>query len=181
MKIVVIMGPPGCGKTTLMKNFIAASGPYEADDSVKLVPFLKRGNRYILGKYDGDGYAQGTDRMSMACQPEVIAWLDSLPVDSVVFLEGDRLSNQSFLEHCAERYDLQVYFLTTTAEERNARYKSRGSEQSEQFIRGRETKYSNLLTNFVLMDCIEEVNHMTVEDGERALLKLLSHTEVTNG
>ena len=181
MKIVVIMGPPGCGKTTLMKKFIASTGPYATDDSVKLVPFLKNGDRYILGKYDGDGYAQGTDRMSMACQPEVIAWLASLPADSVVFLEGDRLSNQSFLEHCAGKYALQVYYLHTTVDERNARYKARGSEQSEQFLRGRETKYGNLLTNFTLMDYIEEVNHMTAADGELALSKLISHTEVTNG
>jgi energy-coupling factor transporter ATP-binding protein EcfA2 len=177
LKIVVIMGPPGCGKTTLMKQFLHETGPYEADDSVKLVPFLKRGSNYILGKYDGEGYAQGTDRMSMACQPAVIEWLKTLPSGSTLFLEGDRLANQSFLEHCAEKYALKVIYLHTTADERNARYKARGSEQSEQFVRGRETKYNNLLTNFTLMEFIDERSNMTPEDAALTLNLLVGETK----
>jgi energy-coupling factor transporter ATP-binding protein EcfA2 len=168
MKIVVVMGPPGCGKTTLAKRLIAQFD-VELDESVKLVPFLKDKTRplYFLGKYDGDGYAQGTDRMSMACQPAVVEWMKALDKNAAVFIEGDRLSNQSFLEHCLDKgYDLKVFYLETCSKTRAARYADRGSEQDETFLKGRESKYNTLLTNFVLMDSIDSVPNLNEEHLE---------------
>ncbi|MBT9159542.1 MAG: hypothetical protein DDT26_00801 [Dehalococcoidia bacterium] len=175
IKIIVLMGPPGAGKTTLMKRFIAETGPYELDDSsIKLVPFLRRGQTFILGKYDGDTYAQGTDRMSMACQPAVVDWLKTLPPTSNVLLEGDRLANQSFLESCINSaYNLKVIYLEASPELRASRRSDRGSDQSEQFLRGRDTKYATLLTNFGLMDSIEVTPNVNESDLTTTVARMI--------
>jgi ribose 1,5-bisphosphokinase PhnN len=49
------------------------------------------------------------------------------------------------------------------------RYIDRGSDQSEQFLRGRETKYSNLLSNFELMPYITEFDNTNLEEQGKVL------------
>jgi hypothetical protein len=89
--------------------------------------------------------------MSMAVQPEAIKFLATLPAKSIVLYEGDRLFTASFLEDCLEKYDLEIVYLSTEKSVRLDRYKERGSEQSESWLQGRETKISNILTNMTLM------------------------------
>ena len=105
MKVIAIGGEPGAGKSTLMKEILNKFVWSKVYDSVKLVPYLQYGNYYILGKYDEGETFSGTDRMSMAVQPEAIKFLASLDKDAVVLFYGDRLFTSSFLEHCVENYD----------------------------------------------------------------------------
>lgn len=151
MKILAIGGEPGSGKSTLMKRVIEHLGVEPKYDSFKLVPYLQKDNIYILGKYEEGEVFSGTDRMSMAVQPEAVKFLESLPKDSIVIFEGDRLFNSSFLEHCNDNYDTQIIYLKTDKSVREERYKERGSEQNETWLRGRESKISNILTNMNLM------------------------------
>lgn len=151
MKIIAIGGEPGSGKTTLMKRIIERFGVEPKYNEVKFVPYLQKDNIYILGKYEEGEVFAGTDRMSMAVQPEAIKFLATLPANSVVLYEGDRLFTASFLEDCLEKYDLEIVYLSTEKRVRLDRYKERGSEQSESWLRGRETKISNILTNMTLM------------------------------
>ncbi|CAB4162906.1 AAA domain containing protein [uncultured Caudovirales phage] len=151
MRIVAIGGEPGSGKSTLMKRVIDRFKMTPKYDSFKLVPYLQNDNVYILGKYEEGEVFSGTDRMSMAVQPEAVKFLASLPKDSVVIFEGDRLFNSSFLEHCNDNYDTQIIYLKTDKSVREERYKERGSEQNETWLRGRESKISNILTNMNLM------------------------------
>lgn len=151
MKIIAIGGEPGAGKTTLMKKIIEYYKVQPEYDAFKLVPYLRKDNVYILGKYEEGETFAGTDRMSMAVQPEAVKFLASLPTDSIVLYEGDRLFNNSFLEHCNENYDLQIIYLKTDKEVRQERYKERGSNQNETWLQGRETKVANILTNMTLM------------------------------
>jgi dephospho-CoA kinase len=151
MKIISIGGEPGSGKTTLMRRVIEHFGVEPKYTEFKLVPYLKKDNIYILGKYEEGEVFSGTDRMSMAVQPEAIKFLATLPADSVVLYEGDRLFTASFLEHCLENYELEIIYLATDRETRNLRYKERGSEQNETWLQGRETKISNIMTNMTLM------------------------------
>jgi hypothetical protein len=76
MKVVAIFGEPGCGKTTLMRRVLCDLG--FAKDSLledfKLVPYHKHENKYVLGKYEEGEVFAGTDRMSMAVQPEASFW-----------------------------------------------------------------------------------------------------------
>jgi cytidylate kinase len=151
MRVIAIGGEPGSGKTTLMKRIIERFGVEPKYNEVKFVPYLQKDNIYILGKYEEGEVFAGTDRMSMAVQPEAIKFLATLPADSVVLYEGDRLFTASFLEDCLEKYDLEIVYLSTEKRVRLDRYKERGSEQSESWLQGRETKISNILTNMTLM------------------------------
>ena len=151
MKIVAIGGEPGSGKTTLIKEILSAKNWTKKYDAFKLVPYLQYENCYILGKYDDGEVFSGTDRMSMAVQPEAIKFLASLPSSSIVVYEGDRLFTASFLEHCVDNYDCEIVYLETDRGIREERYKERGSAQNETWLQGRETKISNILGNMALM------------------------------
>jgi cytidylate kinase len=151
MRIIAIGGEPGSGKTTLMKEIIEHYGVEPKYEAFKLVPYLQKDNIYILGKYEEGEVFSGTDRMSMAVQPEAIKFLATLPNNSIVLYEGDRLFTASFLEHCLSNYELEIIYLATEKETRKQRYKERGSEQNETWLQGRETKISNIMSNMVLM------------------------------
>lgn len=151
MKVIAIGGEPGSGKSTLMKEILSKIEWKEEYTSFKLVPYLQFSNYYILGKYEEGETFSGTDRMSMAVQPEAIKFLASLDSDAIVLFEGDRLFTASFLEHCVENYDLEIIYLETDRLIRENRYKERGSNQNETWLQGRETKIANILSNMTLM------------------------------
>jgi len=166
MKVIAIGGEPGCGKTTLMKRIIEDIKPEPKYNEFKLVPYLQKDNIYILGKYEDGEVFSGTDRMSMAVQPEAIKFLDSLPNNSILLFEGDRLFTASFLEYCVEKFDTKMIYLQTERSIRQERYKERGSNQNETWLAGRETKVSNILTNFSLMFNTETFKNNTNEEQD---------------
>ena len=169
MKIIAIGGEPGSGKTTLMKEIIQHYGVEPKYDSFKLVPYLQKDNIYILGKYEEGEVFSGTDRMSMAVQPDAIKFLSTLPKDAVVLFEGDRLFTASFLEHCLDKYDLSIIYLSTTKQIREERYKERGSNQNQTWLQGRETKISNIMSNMTLMFNIFKYVNNNLEEQKRIL------------
>lgn len=169
-KIIAVGGRPGTGKTTLFRKFIEQ---YEWDkvEPKKLVPALynKELDLYILGKYEeGDTFA-GTDKMSMACQPNVQEFI--LETSSNVLYEGDRIFNQSFLEFASEQsdVDLTVIYLKVAEGTLQERYDERGSNQSETFLKGRETKYNNILSNFDLMSYITEFENSNLDQQKKII------------
>lgn len=171
MKIMAIMGSPGTGKSTLMRKFMEGQNwQLTVDSEYPLVAYHRCGNVAILGKYEEGQLFAGTDRLSMAVQPQVVKWLEKVKssVDTVLF-EGDRLSNQSFLEHIVDNYDARIIYLDVPESERQRRYAERGSNQSEQFLRGRETKYMNLTSNMVLQMSTTSYLHLTPEDTDAIL------------
>lgn len=172
-RVIAIGGVPGTGKTTLMKKIIEFADDWEVVKPIDLLDsiYSKTLDTYILGKYqpyyDGEGYAQGTDRLSMAVQPKAQEFVKT--TTSNIIFEGDRLFNQSFLEFCHEQKPTHINVLTVSKDTLESRYKDRGSEQSEKFLQGRETKYANIATNFVLMSVTKDhVNEN--EDDQNAIL-----------
>jgi len=164
MKVIAIGGEPGCGKTTLMKRIIEDIKPEPKYNEFKLVPYLQKDNIYILGKYEDGEVFSGTDRMSMAVQPEAIKFLAYLTKNSILLFEGDRLFTASFLEHCVNLYDTSLIYLKTDRSIRQDRYKERGSNQNETWLAGRETKVSNIMSNFALMFNTETFANNTYEE-----------------
>jgi len=179
MKVIAIGGNPGSGKSTLMKRLIEYYTPEKKYDEVKLVPYLQNNNIYILGKYDEGEVFSGTDRMSMAVQPEAIKFLACLPKDSIVLYEGDRLFTASFLENCAEKYDLKIFHLSTNAEVREERYKERGSNQNVTWLQGRESKINNILTNMSLLFFVESFPNNDLFEQEIVFQSIIN--EVSHG
>lgn len=169
-KIVAVGGQPGTGKTTLFRKFME-SHTWEKVEPKKMLPALycKELDLYILGKYeDGETFA-GTDRLSMAVQP--IAQEFVTETTSNILFEGDRIFNQSFLEFSMnlQGVDLQVVYLKVPDATLKQRYVDRGSDQSETFLKGRATKYSNLLSNFDLMPYITEFANTNLEEQGKVL------------
>jgi broad-specificity NMP kinase len=127
MKVIAIGGEPGAGKSTLMRRLIENIKAVPKYNEYKLVPYLQYFEIFILGKYEEGEVFSGTDRMSMAVQPEAIKFLAYLPENAIVLFEGDRLFTASFLEHCVEKYDTKIVYLKTTKDIRSDSYKERGS------------------------------------------------------
>jgi broad-specificity NMP kinase len=169
-KLIAVGGSPGTGKTTLFRKFMEGKEWIECQPAPLVAAmYNEKLDLYILGKYqEGETFA-GTDRLSMAVQPEVQKWIQTHNCN--VLFEGDRIFNQSFLEFSMglPDTDLQVVFLSAPKAILEQRYKDRGSEQSEQFLRGRETKYSNLQSNFELMPYITEFANTTYEEQAKVL------------
>lgn len=177
MRVIAVGGEPGAGKSTLMKKILSNLDWKEQYTNFKLVPYLQCGKYYILGKYEEGETFSGTDRMSMAVQPEAIKFLASLDKDSVVIYEGDRLFTSSFLEHCLENYDLEIIYLQTESEIRKDRYKERGSNQNETWLQGRETKIANILSNMMLMFNVVRFNNNCLRDQEKIVEHIMKHLE----
>lgn len=173
MHIIAIGGEPGAGKSTLMKKLISHFGVEPKYKEFKLVPYLQKDKVYILGKYEEGEVFSGTDRMSMAVQPEAIKFLSSIPKDSVVLYEGDRLFTASFLEHCIENYELDIVYLETDKTVRQERYKERGSDQNEKWLQGRETKISNILSNMVLMFNVKRFPNNNIEEQKNVIENII--------
>lgn len=169
-KIIAVGGQPGTGKTTLFRKYMEDKTWIQCEPA-KLVSAMynQELDLYILGKYEEGETFAGTDRLSMAVQPNLMEWIASHNCN--VLFEGDRVFNQSFLEYCMglPNTDLQVVYLKAPSEVLKQRYKDRGSDQSEQFLRGRETKYSNLLSNFDLMPYVTEFSNTTLEEQAKVI------------
>jgi uridine kinase len=179
MKVIAIMGEPGSGKTTLMRKIMEDVGiSKEINTSFKLVPYHQKDNVYLLGKYEDGNIFAGTDTLSMAVQKEAIKFLTTLPQNSVVLFEGDRLCTASFLENCNDNYDLSIIYLKTDRDVRKARYEERGSNQNQTWLAGRESKISNILGNMVLKFCTESYDHNNIEEQNIIVKKV---GELING
>ena len=169
-KLIAVGGQPGTGKTTLFRKFMEGKDWIDVAP-VKLVNASYNIERdlYILGKYEEGQVFAGTDRLSMAVQPPLQDWIASHNCN--ILFEGDRIFNQSFLEFAMGLPDteLQVVYLKVSKDILEQRYKDRGSDQSEQFLKGRETKYSNLLSNFELMPYITEFSNTNLEEQGKVL------------
>ena len=175
-KIIAVGGQPGTGKTTLFRKYMEGKD-WIVGEPAKLVSASYNVERdlYILGKYEEGETFAGTDRLSMAVQAPLQEWIASNNCN--ILFEGDRVFNQSFLEFCMglPNTELQVVYLKAPKDLLEQRYKDRGSDQSEQFLRGRETKYSNLLSNFELMPYITEFANTNLEEQAKVLAFLDKH------
>ena len=169
-KLIAVGGSPGTGKTTLFRKYMEGKN-FQPIEPAKLVSANYDASRdlYVLGKYEEGEVFAGTDRLSMACQPAIQEWITGHNCN--VLFEGDRIFNQSFLEFAMNLpdTDLHIVYLKAPQDVLQQRYQDRGSDQSEQFLKGRETKYSNLLANFELMPYITEFANTTYEEQAKVL------------
>lgn len=148
-KAVIIVGRPGTGKTTMVERLRSnLSSKYETWHTDE--PYLPQQHWKLetdiwtlLGKYDGEGYAQGTDRLSMGVQPHFAKWVEEKDLNLI--FEGDRLANMRTIRTLlANKYKVLVVFLVAEEKTLKQRYKKRSSNQSEVFLKGRKTKIENL-------------------------------------
>jgi len=168
-KIIAVAGQPGTGKTTLFREFMK-NYTWEKQEPLKMLPvmYCKDLDLYVLGKYEEGELFAGTDRLSMAVQPIAQEFVQNCK--SNILFEGDRLTNFKFYDFLLTQ-DAKVQFivLTVSDETMKQRYKDRGSDQSDTFLKGRETKIGNILNNFEYMD-VTTVYKNENHDDQRVIL-----------
>ncbi len=173
MRIIAVGGEPATGKTTLFRALLdrLGKGSFQKAGLALYHEFPDR-KTLILGDYRKEGFA-GTDRLSMAVQPQAQEFLRSLDSDWTVLFEGDRLFNRKFLESCGEFADITVWILTASEEEKTRRHESRGDTQTEQWLRGRVSKVRNIAESMKVI----RKNHNNPEDTTRLVDILLRKLE----
>src|SRR6056300_681857 len=119
-KLIGIVGIPGTGKTTLMREWIAMR-EWQKDTSIKLLDSMISGDVRLFGKYEeGDTFA-GTDKLSMAVQPVAVEYLEN-PTHDVNIFEGDRLTSVKFFKEAEKNHDVHIIVLNVSDTVREQRY-----------------------------------------------------------
>lgn len=184
-KAIFIIGVPGTGKTTLtrqiMKRLASKAEGYGTSDQVPLIPFnhyrLPDESWKVLGKFSENPttYAEGTDKMSMGCQPHFNNWIDLQSAN--LLIEGDRLANMKSVKALQKAdYEISAFVLTADDATLNARYEERGSNQNPTFLKGRATKVKNLALDMAKAGI--EVHHCVNTDKvyQREVLRRVLQT-----
>jgi len=149
-QLTILGGVPATGKTTVLRQFISQSaGAWRGIKFCKLVEglYIPGHPVFVIGKYRPwyavEGEFEGTDKLSMAVQPYLLAFLRGQPAGHFV-MEGDRLFTRSFLEQAAQWATVRVIILSAPAEELTNRHRIRNDSQGQQFIQSRKTKVANI-------------------------------------
>jgi hypothetical protein len=141
--IIGIGGEPAVGKSTLMREVLSRLPP-PAPFKQGLVSGTLHGTVAVLGRYvEGDPFP-GTDRLSMAVSPAFVEWLDEPGRPKSVLFEGDRLFTGTVIDACSCRFEPCRFLLLYAAPDTFAKRRVM-RVQSEQFLKGRVTKYRNLV------------------------------------
>jgi hypothetical protein len=181
VRVIAMGGEPATGKTTLMFKLISTADDWVTSKPEKLLDamYSKKLNLYILGKYVDDGNVfQGTDRLSMAVQPDATAFFSNLAYESNadghsvnVIFEGDRLFNGKMLDRLSELFpnDFKILILTVKDSTLDQRHIDRKDDQDDKFKNSRKTKISNIMGSLTLMDYIETMVNENLDDQAKII------------
>lgn len=182
--IVAMGGEPATGKSTIVRRLLERGGEWIKWEPEKLVVCHRNDEHYIniIGDYsDPEHKFPGTDRLSMAVQPQALKWIAAS--QSNVFFEGDRLFNMSLLEELAEMDDqakirLKIIVVTADKHIKEARHVERDDTQEDQFKKSKETKTERIMSNMLLMGYINVVQNNTPEDLDRIVNEIWGYLTI---
>ncbi|HHZ95250.1 MAG TPA: hypothetical protein EYN67_06785 [Flavobacteriales bacterium] len=145
---VWVVGSPGCGKTTMLRNYI---DPFDTEFVVK--PKWTLTNNIILsGHYLGKTFDGGDTVPYNAFKESLQYWSSFLLANekySVTIFDGDRFSTKYCLEYVNEFADGCFCILIDLPNDVLVeRRKERGSNQNANWLKGRETKAKNFFNMF---------------------------------
>jgi hypothetical protein len=187
VRVIAMGGEPATGKTTLMFKLISMADDWQIVKPEKLLDamYSKKLNLYILGKYANDGNVfQGTDRLSMAVQPDAEKFFERLLNSQVYFdevsydkgsvnviFEGDRLFNGKLLDKLSEWFpnSFKVLVLSASHDIKEQRHVDRKDDQDDKFKNSRATKISNIMGSLTLMDYIETMVNENLDDQSKII------------
>lgn len=168
MKIAILVsGVPGSGKTTLARELLKE---FQDDGFFKedlVIGHKTKKGIIIFGDYQSNDVFSGLDKASMAISPIFQEYIKKNNPEKI-FLEGDRLvggKTIDFLEQ--EGYHVFLYILVSS--NLDQRYRERGSDQSEQFLKSKKTKVDRLSSRMDMMmeDRLFVFENETIDDLNR--------------
>lgn len=154
MRIAYIIGKPGIGKSTLVRNILKLVKPM-SNERYGLLDYIRCEGINVLGIYNPGDIFCGLDKTSMAVQPDAESFLSysqSHEPEQAILGEGDRLASAGFLRSCRQVGELRLISLHTNdrllEERRGARNENVGKAQDSAWLKGRESKVTNLEKSF---------------------------------
>jgi hypothetical protein len=175
-------GEPATGKTTLMRKLIAKLGPVQPS-SVGLLRYLLFPSTkvIVLGVYESTATFAGTDALSMGVAPHALEVLSACSHEPFydgwrIVWEGDRLFSLKLIREVASLPQVRPHWYLLQASEPvlAQRHLDRHDNQTATWLKGRRTKYQNLLT---YSDMVVLTND-TVEQQEANLALLCDFVQL---
>lgn len=151
MSVVLwVVGEPGVGKTTLVRELIRMAGP-RTGRHAKPKWDEYGGVLALAGHYDG-GKFDGADTMPISdIKPALDFWGHSFKAMPLTIFDGDKFSNigaRDFIRGVAPEAELRCVLLTDDPKRTAARRAARGSAQNETWVKGRITKSARFAAIF---------------------------------
>ena len=148
--ITLIGGEPCSGKSTLVKKIIKKEKINNYFEYNKILKGYKNERFIVLGLYENNDFP-GTDRLSMAVQPVLIKFLESLgsEFNKHIIFEGDRLfktSMISYLNNYSRNFRLIILHCSDKA--KKERHFVRKDNQTKSWLRSKKTTVDNVKNKY---------------------------------
>jgi len=171
MKCIAIGGIPATGKSTIVEQFFLNHSYWNEFKYKKLRGhYNKEMNLFILGVY-GESKFGGTDKLSMAVQPDFESYVVANHDKANILFEGDRLFSLNNINFLEKYYQLHVGIITST--HTKDRHITRKDNQSEKFIKGRTTKINNIKSAYQSYQTYENNTDNSVDTIYQSLYKII--------
>lgn len=194
MKVIVIGGYPGSGKSTIVKEMLSKlvddfGHIFTMHKYGKLVPYMASDSLIVLGTYSPGQQFPGTDRMAMNAQPEVQQFLldyaemlyEEGEPERIVLYEGDRLFNTKMLNFIkASHMNLRLCIVQAAQQYVEERRQAR-SVQNESWRKGRQTKVDKIALQYPVAHYLKNNNMQEQVRSVQALVdEVRGVVEVSN-
>lgn len=162
--LVYVIGYPGSGKSTFVKEKLTAKFGTSVPHTDPIAHLLYANGAIQLGK--DHPFFPGTDRLAFSVLPHAIAWIKSLPEDTIVIGEGDRLACDRFFR---ELDVYRIYWMDTPKDVAWKRCRERAqisgnAVPSWTWFESRCTKVDNLVEKWTHEKKIKRVPYQDLTD-----------------
>lgn len=145
-KLSIVIGQSASGKTTFIRETFLKDEKLSANAKPFKHAEILRTRTCVLGDYVSDKRCLGTDALSMAVLPQLIAFIqENQDRYKHVIADGDRVTNPRFLNFAKELgVPVDLYVFSCSLSESMNRREATGSERAEKFVKTTQTKAVNM-------------------------------------